>query len=150
MEYLTHCENAIELLKQFDSDPSINKCIDELEQLIVDFGNLPLHLYLTNKLDLYISKFKKDQYEILNYFFINKFMKTPRDTVKNWFIRINSKGFQGGYGHSFTFQDSPHHWVISEKDYPICKPDLIEELACVIEKFKYTLNKKAEYEHWGN
>lgn len=75
MEYLTHCENAIELLKQFDSDPSINKCIDELEQLIVDFGNLPLHLYLTNKLDLYISKFKKDQYEILNYFFINKFMK---------------------------------------------------------------------------
>jgi len=150
MEQFTHCEFTIKLLKEFYSDPLINKCIYDLEKIIVDFGNLPLRLYLTKKLDNYIIMFEKDKYEILYNFFITKFMQNPKDVAKKWFVRINSKGFQGGYGHSFSYKSAPHHWVISEKDYPFCKPDLIEQLACIILNFKYSLNEIPTYERWGN
>ena len=107
-------------------------------------------IYLTKSLEEDKKKLEDNTKEVLTKFLFNKTGKTPDVLVKEWFDKIQSCCFQGGYGYSFQYENSPHHWVIRPERYEEVIPDDLIQMAAEIVGFKFKISDKAATENWGN
>jgi hypothetical protein len=76
--------------------------------------------------------------------------QTPRSIYQSWIKEMEPFCFQGGYGHSFTYPHSPHHWVIRPEHYQAKGqiPEIVEVAACIL-GCKIEIAKVAQTEVWG-
>lgn len=61
---------------------------------------------------------------ILELQFQISYKSTPRMIFDKWISDISPYCFQGGYGHSITYTNAPHHWCIKPEYYT----QIIEQL----------------------
>lgn len=45
------------------------------------------------------------------------YLQSPKSIWNTWLDKITPFCFQGGYGHSISYNNSPHHWCIKPEYY---------------------------------
>jgi hypothetical protein len=99
--------------------------------------------------------------------FIENTVKVPIKIVNDYFEKLNSVAFQGGYGHRVYWDGSwrkifkkdgyefcpglcPDHWVVPVECYEELKPDNLIRLFFKMIGFHFELSEIPQQEHWGN
>lgn len=79
------------------------------------------------------------------------FNKSTSDIYQSWINNTSKYCYQGGYGFSFAYPDSPHHWVIRTESimHVLPIPDAVQIAACVLDKYIVIADTPA-WEIWSS
>jgi hypothetical protein len=135
--------------------PSLQPIHQNLDNYITILSTTKYHLDINNDNDNDNENDNENTKKLIQSYLEShikhKYNKTAIEIFLEWLDEINTYCYQGGYGHSFTYPDSPHHWVINPEFYDKVSniPEEVAIAACITDKYIY-ISPNAEWESWSS